>query len=69
MTDKFIIHDETLLPSDVVLRYVTAVVEEGKVSSTRGVVHYCHVTKFEQVTVCCTMNSENSFTFRVMERC
>lgn len=63
---KLHIHIEEGIGDTIALEYVQIALRQGKVSETRGIKHYSHITTFKDGTaVACRPNSENSFQINV----
>ena len=67
LNDKIIIHNYTNLSDFKVLKMVSDVVNEGKISKTNQGEQYCFASTFKNGVVVSSTRRNNTYTFYVVE--
>lgn len=62
---KIIIHNNSHLSDEDAVKYVTRVMDDGKVSETKGILHYCCATSWDSFYIICMNRGEGKNTFYV----
>jgi hypothetical protein len=63
---KIIIHNNSDLDDHKAVAKVLSVINDGLVSQTNGIKHYCHLTRFDSgILICCVNRGKDKNTFYV----